>query len=304
VIDRRAGRIRGEDAEKLVKAIDRLPLPAQSGPDIEVRVLPATEHRLAVVLRGHGLSSAIRGSDPGDGAPMGTPLTPRPDDPADERAVRTAQALALFERRARKELSGHKVNKRRVKDGLPPANCILTRGAGRVHELVRLEEAGLPLRLACVSGDQTVLGIAHWLGAKTISTPEMTANLDTNLDAKLEAAFKALKKSDLVVVHVKGADIASHDKRPDLKAAFLESVDEALSRQLAKYDRPLRVAVASDHATLSESGQHAADPLPVLIWGEGIEADETEAFDEQAVAGGSLERFPLQLLLSRLFQLS
>jgi 2,3-bisphosphoglycerate-independent phosphoglycerate mutase len=269
-----------------------------------VRVLPATEHRLAVVLRGHGLSSAIRGSDPGDGAPIGTPLTPWPDDPADERAVRTAQALALFERRARKELSEHKVNKRRVKDGLPPANCILTRGAGRVHELVRLEEAGLPLRIACVSGDQTVLGIAHWLGAKTISTPEMTANLDTNLDVKLGAAFKALKKNDLVVVHVKGADIASHDKRPDLKAAFLESIDEALSRQLDKYDQPLRVAVASDHATLSESGQHAADPLPVLIWGEGIDADETEAFDEQAVAGGSLERFPLQLLLSRLFQLS
>ena len=62
--------------------------------------------------------------------------------------------------------------------------------------------------------------------------------------------------------------------------------------------------MASDHATLSESGQHAADPLPVLVWGDGLEPDETESFDEQAVVSGSLERFPLQLLLSRLFQLS
>ena len=263
-----------------------------------------SRYRLAVVLRGRGLSPAVRGSDPGDGAPSEKPLTPTPEDPADERAVRTAQALALFERRARKELSKHKVNRRREKKGLPPANCILTRGAGRLHQLVRLEEAGLPIRLACVSGDKTVLGIARWLGAKIISTPEMTANLDTDLDAKLQAAFKAFKKSDLVVVHVKGADIASHDRRPDQKAAFLERLDGALGRALEGHDGLLRVAVASDHATLSESGQHASDPLPVLVWGSGIEADETETFDEQAVGPGALERFPLQLLLSRLYQLS
>ena len=66
----------------------------------------------------------------------------------------------------------------------------------------------------------------------------------------------------------------------------------------------LRVAVTSDHATLSESGQHAADPLPVVIWGTGIEGDTVQRFDEQTVATGALERFPLQMLLSRLFDLS
>lgn len=304
VVDRRAGRIRGDDAATLAKAIDRLQLPGQLGSDIEVRVGLGTEHRLAVVLRGEGLSSAVYGSDPGDGAPIGSPLTPSPNEPTDERAVYTAQALALFEREARKELSSHKVNKRRRKAGLPMANCILTRGAGRLHRLVRLEEGGLPLRLSCVSGDRTVLGIAGWLGAKTISTPEMTANLDTDLTSKLRAAFRALRKSDIVLVHVKGADIASHDGRPDLKAAFLADVDKVLGESLEAHDEPLRVVVASDHATLSESGQHAADPLPVLIWGSGIEADDTVAFDEQAVQAGRLERFPLQLLLGRLFQLS
>ena len=62
--------------------------------------------------------------------------------------------------------------------------------------------------------------------------------------------------------------------------------------------------MASDHATLSESGQHAADPLPVLIWGPGIEKDEVQQFDEQSAAAGALGRFPLQLLLSRMFDLS
>lgn len=303
VVDRRAGRIRDESV-KLAKALDRLPLPGGLDREVEVRVRPATEHRLAIVLRGKDLSSAIEGSDPGDGAPPGLPLTPRPLDPHNERAVETARILALFEQRARKVLKKHRVNRERRDQDLPPANLVLTRGAGHIHRLIPLEEAGIPLRLTCISGDRTVLGLASWLGAVTVSDSGMTANLDTDLDAKFEAARKVLKRDDLVIVHVKGADIAAHDQRPDLKVAFLEKLDGALEKFLKKVSRKLRVAVASDHATLSESGQHAADPLPVLIWGQGIEADQVETFDEQSAAAGELQRFPLQLLLGRLFELS
>ncbi|RMH15867.1 MAG: 2,3-bisphosphoglycerate-independent phosphoglycerate mutase [Acidobacteria bacterium] len=302
IADRRAGRIR-QDAAELARALDRLPIPGH-GEDVEVRVKAATEHRLAILLRGEGLSSAIRGSDPGDGAPPGAPLVPAPIDPHNDRAVATAGILALFEQEARRVLARHPVNARRVAAGLPPANAVLTRGAGRLHQLPSLEQTGLPLRVSCISGDRTVLGLAGWLGAETITSAAMTANLDTDLGAKLDAAAAALDRSDLVILHVKGADIAAHDRRPDLKAAFLERIDAELGRLLASRRQPFRVAVAADHATLSESGQHAADPLPVLIWGEGLEADEVEAFDEQAAGGGVLQRFPLQLLLSRLFQLS
>ncbi|MCP3964134.1 MAG: 2,3-bisphosphoglycerate-independent phosphoglycerate mutase [bacterium] len=302
VVDRRAGRIR-EETEKLAKAIDRLPLPGLSG-EAEVRVKAATEHRLAIVLRGDGLSSAIQGSDPGDGSAPGPPLAPEPVDPGDERAVETARVLALFEQKARKVLARHAVNKARKQKGLPPANIVLTRGAGRIHHLLPLEDAGIPLRLTCIAGDRTVLGLAELLGAVTVSQENMTANLDTDLDAKFEAAAKALKRSDLVMVHVKGADIAAHDQRPDLKVSFLEQIDSALGTFLERYKGDLRVAVAADHATLSESGQHAADPLPVLIWGQAIEADDVESFDETSVAAGELQQFPLQMLLERLFELS
>ena len=132
----------------------------------------------------------------------------------------------------------------------------------------------------------------------------MTANLDTDLAAKFDAATEALRRNDLVIVHVKGADIAAHDRRPELKVEFLEKVDAALGHLIEGNHGDLRIAVASDHATLSESGQHAADPLPVLIWGKGVPTDDVERFDEQSAAGGTLERFPLQLLLSRLFDLS
>jgi len=302
VVDRRAGRIRDEAAE-LAQAIDRLPLPKHVASDVEVLVKVGTEHRLAVVLRGDGLSADIEGSDPGEGTLPSEPQAPRPKDPHNERAIYTAQVLAMFETAAREVLGVHPLNELRRQQGLPPANAILTRGAGRIHRLIPLEEAGLPLRLACIGGDRTVLGIASWLGAQVISGDSMTANLDTDLAAKFEAATEALRRNDLVIVHVKGADIAAHDRRPDLKVEFLEKVDTALGHLIEGNHGDLRIAVASDHATLSESGQHAADPLPVLIWGKGVCADDVERFDEQSAAGGTLERFPLQLLLSRLFDL-
>ena len=303
VVDRRAGRIR-DKAEELAKAIDHVSLPKDISSEVDVRVKVGTEHRLAVVLSGDGLSADINGSDPGEGTLPSKALTPRPVDPNNDRAIYTAQVLAMFEKAARDILVDHPINKAREKQRLRPANALLTRGAGRIHQLIPLEEAGLPLRLVCIGGDRTLLGLASWLGAKTVSTDKMTANLDTDLGAKFDAAGEALQHNDLVIVHVKGADIAAHDRRPDLKAEFIEKVDAALGRLIETHDGELHVAVASDHATLSESGQHAADPLPVVIWGTGIEGDGVQRFDEQAAVTGALERFPLQMLLSRLFDLS
>ncbi len=303
VLDRRAGRIR-EGAKELAEAIDRLTLPGHLAGSLEIRVKPATEHRLAVVLRGPRLSSAIRGSDPGESAIPGPPLTPSPNDPDNEPAVLTASALALFEQEARRVLEDHPVNRKRRKQGLPVANCLLTRGAGHIHRLVPLEEFGLPLKISCVGADRTILGLTGWLGSRILTEETMTANLDTDLSRKFELAERALKRNDLVVLHVKGADIAAHDQRPDLKVDFLERVDRELGHLIERLATPTRITIASDHATLSESGQHAADPLPVLIWGEGWEADAVETFDEHACAAGALQRFPLQMLLGRMFRLN
>ncbi len=303
IADRRAGRIR-EGAEELAAALDKLKIPGKKYSKVTVRVRPATEHRLAIVLQGKGLSSNVQGSDPGEGAIPCPPLMPRPRDPDDPAGVFTAGALAAFEEQAHKVLAKHPVNVERAKRNLPPANTVLTRGAGRIHRLLPLEVAGVPLRLACISGDRTVLGLSRWLGSRTLTSEKMTANLDTDLEEKFATAQRALDSSDLVILHVKGADIAAHDRRPEQKAAFLEKLDAHLAKLVDSIQKPTRIAVASDHATLSESGQHAADPLPVLVWGDDVEPDSVKTYDEHAAAAGSLGRFPLQRLLSRLFPLS
>lgn len=300
VVDRRAGRIR-DGASELAAALDRVVLPGDIGSQVEIRVQATTEHRLAIVLHGEGLSSSIVGSDPGDAAGIVRPLIPRPKDPLDESATRTAQVLALAEEEARRILAVHPINEERRRKGLPVAGAVLTRGAGRIHRLAGIAPEGRPLDVSLISGDQTLLGLAQWLGAQPLSRASMTANLDSDLGLKFRLAREELDRRDLVVVHVKGADIAAHDRRPELKVEFLERVDKELGQLLEELSEPIRVAIAADHATLAETGQHASDPVPVLIWGPGVAPDDVAVFDELAAADGRLQRFPLQLLIRRLF---
>ena len=48
-------------------------------------------------------------------------------------------------------------------------------------------------------------------------TPEMTANLDTDLNKKFEITAKLLKQYGVVVLHVKGCDIAAHNRDTEKK---------------------------------------------------------------------------------------
>jgi 2,3-bisphosphoglycerate-independent phosphoglycerate mutase len=308
VADRRASRIR-EGAPELAAALDGIEVEDGEGGRVVVNVRAATEHRLAIVLHGEGLSSAIWGSDPGEGSHLAAPLQPRAKDPADAAARRTAEALRRFETAAREVLRDHPLNRARREQGLHSADAILTRGAGRLHRVGAVEPGGKPLAVSCISGDYTVLGVASAVGARVVSGSGITANLDTNLRLKFELAQSELENRDLVVLHVKGADIAAHDRRPDLKKEFLERIDRELERFLTLRSAGrgagaaaagLRVAVAADHATLSELGHHGAGPVPVLIWGEGVERDSVRSFDESSVAAGRLHRFPLRRFLERL----
>jgi 2,3-bisphosphoglycerate-independent phosphoglycerate mutase len=302
IVDRRAGRIRHE-SPALAEALDGLKLRDADGL-VEVRVAAGTEHRLALVLRGPGLSPAIQGSDPGGAADQGgvRPLEPRALDPQNAAAARTARLLALFEAKARQVLAKHPLNEKRRQTGKAAANAVLTRGAGRLQAISRLEYNGRPLRFTCVAGDRTVLGIAALLGGEIVAEPSMTGNLDTDLAAKFRAAGRALDFDDLVIVHVKGADIAAHDRDPSAKVHFLEQVDRELGHLLETRQPPLRVVVTCDHATLSETGQHAADPLPLLLWGETCTIeDDVQRFDEESVRQGSLGRFALHRLMAILY---
>ncbi len=298
VLDRRAGRIRDGVAE-LIEALERIPSPAQ----VEIIIGKGSEHRLALILRGEGLSAKISGSDPKDRNPNGLRITPHALSSEDSSAQRTAQILDQFEQEARKVLSEHPLNQERLRKGLLPANTILTRDPGILMPLPPFHVRDQPLRGMCIGGDRTVLGLAKMAAIEFYCSPQMTANLDTDLSAKFDAALERLNDYDLVLIHIKGCDIAAHDRQAQTKSDFLVKVDQAFEQFLKKWgeESPLRIGIIADHCTSSEKGYHISDPVPVIIRHPELSADFVQGYDEIQVAQGSLGRFPGHQFLEKLW---
>ena len=297
IIDRRAGRIR-EGTKDLASSLSNIKIE-----DVSVEVGVGTEHRIAVVLRGEGLQDSLFGSDPGDRYHPGIkPRLPVALNKQDEKSVRTAKILNLFEQEARKILAGHPKNLERASKGLLVANAILTREPGQVKVFPKIKRpSGFGLSGVCISGDDTISGISLVTGLNVCKTPSMTANLDTDLKQKFMFAGKMLSMYGVVVLHIKGCDIAAHNREAKKKKKFIEKIDAELGLFLKKWKGKLRIAVTADHATWSKEGIHVDDPVPVLLHGKGIPADSVEAFDEFQASEGSLGLFRLHKLWEKFF---
>src|SRR5438552_14785273 len=111
--DRRAGRIR-EGTEELAGALDELKLGR-----IKATVRAGTEHRVAVVLRGRGLSPKVTDTDPheiGEAIQQTEPLRSAPNS--------NPNAVNAFTKQSYKLLKSHPVNRARAAKGEPPANAV------------------------------------------------------------------------------------------------------------------------------------------------------------------------------------
>lgn len=281
IVDRRAGRIR-TDAVELLADLSQVSL----GGGVSARILPGHEHRVVVLLMGSGLSAAISDTDPGERAAVQRVLPVHPLD-ATPAANRTADALRELLAVAGEALGRHPINAQRQKQGLLRANAILTRGAAVAPpRRRRVAPDG-----AMVSACNTALGVARFLGLKTSTSTAMTGNLDTDLDAKFGAAGELLADHELVVVHVKGTDIAAHDRKPAAKRDFIDAVDAALGRFLAarpELDDNLRIVLSADHGTSSTTGNHLAGPVPLLVTTWHADSTEEQDLDEETAARGAL----------------
>jgi len=298
VSDRRAGRIRHTDP--LSEALDGMSL----GDGVSVIFKSATEHRAVLVLRGGRLSAEITDSDPGtanEGEPIKEAKPKRPGMPL---AEKTARLVNEFVTRSHEILRDHDFNKERVAKGLLPANIVITRGAGMAVKMRSLAER-FDIKGSCITGESTVVGIARMSGFSVLTNEKMTANVDTDLDEKARLTVEALKESDFVVLHVKATDLMSHDNKPFEKLAFIERTDRMLQQIIDSLDSPEEtyIAVTSDHSTPCAIREHSADPVPVLIHGEGVLVDDVEAYGERACAHGGLCRVRANDFLLSIFDM-
>lgn len=293
VTDRRAGRIHGTEA--LSAAI-------QEGVDLSKRGIDfvfrsGTGHRAALALRGGDLGFTVTSNDPKrEGVPP-LPFSAAGGEPAD---VRTAEALTDFVRQAEVILRDHPVNRSRVSQGLPPASTVLIRGAGRMGHFEPFSSR-YGLKGCVIAAAALISGIGTAVGLARVEVPGSTGSNDTNLAGKVNAAIEALKTADFVLLNIKGADEAGHDGKARAKMEFIEKIDAALSPLTSLED--CLVVICADHSTPCSVKDHSADPVPVVIWGDGVRVDRVCQYNEIDCAEGGLHRITGKSLMPILMDL-
>lgn len=266
ILDRRAGRITDGTAE-LAKALN------MEINGVEFRVKEGVEHRAALVMHGNGLSPNVTDSDPHEAGKKVTSVTA-----TEEHGEFTASVINKFIVESRKILDEHDVNHERIRQGLPPANEILLRGAGIAPKLESFQDK-FGMKGACVVGIPMISGICKLAGIDPISVPGVTGRVDTDYRGKIRGAVEALKKYDYVLVNIKATDIAGHDGDPVLKRDVIEKIDDALD-PLRHLSQDTVICVTGDHSTPCSVKDHSGDPVPILFYTDGMLSDNVIQFDE------------------------
>jgi len=284
VLDRRAGRIADSDASKLAESLQKARL---SDSSVEFLFKNTVQHRAVLVLRGSKLSSAVSDSDPEIVGEKVLEVKPLNDS---FEAKHTAKILNELMWKFHETLKEHPVNKERVARGLPPANAILVRGAGTLPKIKTLSKI-YGVDAVCVAATSLIRGVCRAAGMQLLTVKGATGTPQTDYIAKAKAAVQALEKNDLVLLHVKAPDVASHDGNIKQKVEVIEKIDKMLSYILNKVDvGETYVALTADHTTSCITKNHEGDPVPLAIMGPYVRCDDVEEYGERTCAKGGLGR--------------
>ena len=280
VIDRRAGRI--HDTAALSAAI-------QDGVDlskfgVEFTFRSGAGHRAALALKGEGIGHCVTSNDPKKEGVKPLTVSAIKKTPAHEK---TAAVCNEFVRQSTKILFDHPMNKDRLAQSLSPANVVLMRGAGEMGMYEPFQEK-YGLTGSVISAASLITGIGRAVGLPHIEVPGATGSQNSNVAGKISAALNELKTKEFVLMNIKGADESGHDGLAEQKRDFIEKIDPLLEPLLGLKDTI--IIICGDHSTPCTIKDHSADPVPVLIRGDGVRMDDVFHYDEYHCAKGGLNR--------------
>ncbi len=260
--DRRAGRIPTDASRELAELLRTIQVDG-----VEFFVETIKEHRFAFVMRGPGLGDALTETDPWK---IGVPArAARALEPDSEKA---AQLANQFVAQARDLLADKH-----------PANMILLRGFAKYPVVPTYPEL-FGLHAAAIAVNGMYRGVAKLVGMQVLHVDG-----DTVADE-----FTTLEKNwndfDFFYLHVKKTDTAGSDGDFAGKVRVIEQVDALMPRLMAL--KPDVVIVSGDHSTPAVLKSHSWHPVPTLLYGKYVRADNIAKFGERACARGSLGVLP------------
>jgi 2,3-bisphosphoglycerate-independent phosphoglycerate mutase len=260
--DYSAGHISTGEAKELIAALnDGL------GSD-GVHFYPGVSYRHICKLKGEEALSASC-----------TPPHDIPDKPVKAFLPRGKGSEILRELMKRSEavLKDHPINLKRVSRGDIPATSIwLFWGSGRAPQVPQFRSV-YGLSAALTSGVDLLRGLARMLGIKVLDIRGVSDGLDNDYAAQANGALEALRRHELVIIHIEAPDEAAHGGLIDDKIGAIERVD---SEVISRLKGGLRVLVLPDHPTPIKFRTHTGDPVPFLLWGEGFKSNGAKRFTE------------------------
>lgn len=148
---------------------------------------------------------------------------------------------------------------------------------------------------AVITAVHLLKGLGKTLGMEVIDVPGATGYLDTNYKGKAEYALRALKKNDVIFVHVEAPDEAGHEGNIRHKIKAIEDFDKYVVGTVLKYVRSpmsnIRILALPDHPTPIEIMTHTAEPVPFAIYpGKGLKGKENiKGFNEKEIKKSKLK---------------
>ena len=203
----------------------------------------------------------------------------------------TATLLNELIMKSQEVLSAHPLNKQRVTEGKLQANSIWPWGGGYRPAMKTLSQLYPSVQSGSViSAVDLIRGIGSYAGLRNIVVAGATGLFDTNYEGKVAATIEALKNDDFVYLHIEASDEAGHDGDLELKLKTIEALDSRvvgpIYNKVKDWNEPICIAILPDHPTPVEIRTHVDEPVPFLIWYEGIVPDDVQVFDEQSCRNG------------------
>lgn len=179
-----------------------------------------------------------------------------------------ADVLRSLMDKARAILEAHPVNKARIKKGLQPANSLWFWGQGRKPAMPHFIDK-YKLKGALISAVDLTKGLGICAGFDILNVKGATGYIDTNYIGKAQAALRALKKYDIVYVHVEAPDEAGHNGDLKAKLRAIEDFDEkvvgTILGGLKRFDE-YSVLLLPDHFTPISIKTHSEEPVPFALY--------------------------------------
>lgn len=210
--------------------------------------------------------------------------------------------------RSQRLLMEHPFNIERSKKHVDLANSIWPWSAGYRPSMLTISQMYPEVkRGAVISAVDLIRGIGHYAGLRNIIVEGATGLANTNYEGKAQAAIEALKTDDFVFLHLEASDEAGHDGDLDLKLKTIEYLDhrivEPIYNEVKTWDEPVCIAVMPDHPTPVEIRTHVKEPVPFLIYYNGIEPDEVNYYDEVSCVSGSYGLLHLEQFMNEFMKI-